>query len=199
MASAHDKYAEDYDAEIERYDCHIAEVVFGLCYEDIHPGENLLDVGIGTGLSSHLFHLAGLRVFGIDGSQEMLSICAGKGIATMLSHQDILKLPWPYQDASFDHVISCGVFHFIGELESVFAEIQRVHRENGLLAFSMIKSKDDQEALQQRIVDGIPVFSHSAKSIHDLLDRHQYVKWKEIICFVRDTPTRVVCARKRGT
>lgn len=198
MPSAHDKYAPEYDAEIERYDCRIAEVLFGLCYGDIYPGESLLDVGIGTGLSSFLFHRAGLRIRGIDGSQAMLDICAGKEVTAELTHQDILSLPWPYPGASFDHVISCGVFHFIGELESVFAEIDRVHNGNGLLAFTVMKCSDETQALQQRIVDDIPVYSHSAKTIQALLAQHQYLKSKEIVCFVGETPFRVICATKRG-
>ena len=198
MPSAHDKYALDYDLEIERYDCRIAEVLFGLCFEDIHPGESLLDVGIGTGISSLLFHRAGLRISGIDGSKDMLSICASKGITDALAHQDILSLPWPYPDASFDHVISCGVFHFIGELATVFTEIQRVHKPGGLFAFTVMKCSDEQVAVQQHLVDDIPVFSHSAKTIQDLLDQHQYVKRKEIVSFVGETPYRVICAKKRG-
>lgn len=199
MPSAHDKYASEYDAEIERYDCRIAEVLFGLCYEDIHPGESLLDAGIGTGISSLLFHRAGLRIAGMDGSQPMLDICAAKGIAESLICQDILSLPWRYPDASFDHVISCGVFHFIGELEPVFAEMRRVHNGRGVLAFTVMKSSDEGQALQQHIVDDIPIFRHSLETIQHLLHQHLYVKRKEIVCFVGETPFRVICAKRKAS
>jgi predicted TPR repeat methyltransferase len=106
MASAHDKYARDYDNQIKNHDCHIAEILFGLSYEYIKNGDSLLDIGIGTGISSKLFNLAGLNVFGIDGSAEMLDICKTKGIAKELVEQDLLVFPWPYQKDTFDHIIS---------------------------------------------------------------------------------------------
>lgn len=79
MASAHDKYAKEYDDQIKNYDCYMAEVLFGLSYEYIKKGESILDVGIGMGISSKLFCLAGLQVFGIDVSAELLNICEKKG------------------------------------------------------------------------------------------------------------------------
>ena len=50
-AELHDAYAADYDAEVRAYDCHIADLMFGLCYEFARPGQRLLDAGIGSGLS----------------------------------------------------------------------------------------------------------------------------------------------------
>lgn len=201
MISPHDKFAKDYDDQIEKYNCWLAEVIFGLCYEDIISGETVLDVGIGTGLSSRLFHLAGLKIFGIDGSNEMLSICRTRGIASELVHQDILLLPWPYQNSSIKHVVSCGVFHFIGELDSIFAEMARVQEQNGLLLFTIMKSDQplgDFQNFEERTNEGIPVFSHSDKYVQGLLDKYDYERTKEIVCFVRDTPFRVICSRKNG-
>src|SRR5210317_1927693 len=103
MVSPHDKYAKDYDNQIYDYDCWLAEVLFGLCYEDIEPGETVLDAGIGTGLSSRLFHQAGLRIFGSDGSRDMLSLCQSKGITRGLVKQNITQIPWPYLNASIKH------------------------------------------------------------------------------------------------
>jgi hypothetical protein len=37
MASAHDKYARDYDNQIKNHDCHIAEILFGLSLEREYP------------------------------------------------------------------------------------------------------------------------------------------------------------------
>jgi len=200
--SPHDKHAADYDQQIEKHDCWLAEVVFGLCYEDIKEGETILDVGIGTGLSSRLFNLAGLKIFGIDGSHEMLAICRSKAIANELVHQDILDLPWPYQNSSMQHVISCGVFHFIGELEPVFSEIHRIQGPNGLFLFTIMKSEDHKEYqldFEQQIIDGIPVFSHSAKYIQDLMKKFHYDKKKEIVCFVGNNPFTVIYSQKTKT
>ncbi len=49
-ASQHDSYAADYDSQVQAYDCHLADVLFGLCYAFIQPGQHMLDAGIGSGL-----------------------------------------------------------------------------------------------------------------------------------------------------
>jgi 2-polyprenyl-3-methyl-5-hydroxy-6-metoxy-1,4-benzoquinol methylase len=64
-SSLHDSYAANYDSQIQEFDCHLADVLFGLCYEFIRPGDKLLDVGIGSGLSSQNFAQAGLNVYGM--------------------------------------------------------------------------------------------------------------------------------------
>lgn len=193
----HDPYAREYDVDLEKADCWVAEVLFGLCYADIASGESLLDVGIGTGLSSRLFHLAGLRIFGIDGSQAMLDLCASKGIAEQLVHQDILEFPWPYQDSSIQHVISCGVFQCVDNLESVFSEIRRIQMDGGLFCFTVMKNDEVQDRNEQIMYD-IPIYSHSAKYIHGLLDTYHYEKRKEIVCMVGDLPYRVIEAQNAG-
>ena len=92
-AALHDAYAADYDAQVQTYDCHVAEVLFGLCYEFIQPGQRLLDVGIGSGISAQLFAKAGLEIYGMDFSPAMLDICRAKGFAADLKQHDLLQLP----------------------------------------------------------------------------------------------------------
>ena len=199
MSFAHDKYAKEYDDQIKAYDCYIAEVLFGLSYEFIKKGESLLDVGIGTGISSRLFYLPGLQVFGIDGSAEMLTICEKKGIAKELVEQDVLVLPWPYQDDMFHHVICCGVFHFIGDLEKIFEEITRIQKNDGILAFTVMDGGEEQrnqEKYKKRIEDGLNIFSHQASYIYQLMKKNNYSKEKEIISFVGQTQFRAIVARK---
>jgi 2-polyprenyl-3-methyl-5-hydroxy-6-metoxy-1,4-benzoquinol methylase len=63
-AALHDAYAADYDQQVQSCDCHVADVLFGLCYEYVQPGQRLLDAGIGSGLSAQLFAKAGLEIHG---------------------------------------------------------------------------------------------------------------------------------------
>jgi predicted TPR repeat methyltransferase len=199
MSFPHDKYAKEYDDQIRNYNCYIAEVLFGLSYEFVKNGETLLDVGIGTGISSQLFYLAGLQVFGIDGSTEMLNICKQKRIARELIEHDLLVFPWPYQDNMFNHLICCGVFHFIGVLDKIFKEISRVQKKDGILAFTIMSGNDgqrNQEQFEERIEDGLNVFSHKASYIYQLLENNNYSKAKEIICLVGQTQFRAIVARK---
>lgn len=135
-ASLHDAYASDYDHQVSEYRCYIAEVLFGLCYAALQPGQTVLDAGIGSGLSAVLFAKAGLQVHGFDFSPAMLDLCAAKGFAAGLKNHDVQQLPWPYPPASFDHVVCCGVLHFIAEIEAIFGEARRVLRPGGHFAFT---------------------------------------------------------------
>ena len=198
MAFAHDKYAQEYDNQIKNYDCYIAEVLFGLSYEFIKKGETLLDVGIGTGISSTLFHLAGLQIFGIDGSSEMLKICEQKRIAKKLIHQELLVLPWPYPDGLFDHVICCGVLHFVSDLENIFEGFTRVQKNGGILAFTVMRDNNelpDKEKYEERIEAGLSIYSHKASYIYQLMKKNNFSKEKEIISFVGQTQFRAIVAR----
>ncbi|NPV78347.1 MAG: class I SAM-dependent methyltransferase [Anaerolineae bacterium] len=141
---------------------------------------------------------AGLSIYGMDGSKEMLSICKEKRIATELVEHDITVLPWPYPDSSMNHVICCGVFHFIKDLDGIFSEIRRIQRKDGLFAFTVKKviadvSRDD---CCQQIEDGIPTYTHNRGYINGLLRKYQYAKLKETISFVGDSPFIVTSSRK---
>jgi len=74
-SDSHDKEAALYDQYVSERGCYGNEALFGLMYEFVKPGETVLDMGIGTGLSSILLHRMGLRVSGFDSSRGMLDVC----------------------------------------------------------------------------------------------------------------------------
>ncbi len=195
MPFAHDRYAKEYDDQVKTYHCHIADVVFGLSYEFVKRGDAILDVGIGTGLSSTLFHKAGLQVTGIDASGEMLKICKKKKFTDQLIEHDLLDFPWPFHDKMFDHVVCCGVFHFMGELDNAFAEIARIQKTGGIFAFTVKECKEDPmgfENFDLNIENELKVFSHKVSNIDRLMKTHNFIKQKEMICLVGQTPFRVI-------
>jgi ubiquinone/menaquinone biosynthesis C-methylase UbiE len=65
-----------YDQEAEETGWFGPEILFGLSFKYLQPNQSILDLGIGTGLSSVLFHKAGLEVHGLDNSPEMLEYFA---------------------------------------------------------------------------------------------------------------------------
>ena len=83
---------------------HGHEIAFGLMYEFVTSNETLLDIGIGTGLGSLLFHKAGLRISGFDYSQAMLGVCKLKGFTGELVQHDLRTVPFPYKESSFNHI-----------------------------------------------------------------------------------------------
>ena len=116
--------ASHYDSKAEEYNWRGPEVVFGLSYSFVNPGESVLDIGIGTGLGSALFHKAGLHVYGMDVSTEMLDACRSKGFATDLKKHDLGSTPVVFlcltvvmacqrrtiQCVFRDHISSCSFF-----------------------------------------------------------------------------------------
>ena len=106
----HDASADTYDASVEEYHSHLHDLLFGMCYEFIQPGHSLLDIGIGTGLSSVNFARAGVDVYGMDPSSNMIDQCRKKGFAKELKQHSLTDPPLRYHDKAFSHVIACGVF-----------------------------------------------------------------------------------------
>ncbi len=131
------EFAPHYDAYITHTNWYGAEMAFGLMYEWLKKDENLLDLGIGTGISSLPFKKAGLNIYGVDGSEEMIKICRNKGITEDIRLADLEDFKSPYGIATFDHVISIGVFHLIGKLRSIFFEVSRSIRKGGLFTFTV--------------------------------------------------------------
>ena len=171
----HDQYAAEYDDSVREYGSHAAEILFGLTYQYVAAGERLLDVGIGTGLSSLPFAKAGLEIFGLDGSAAMLEQCRHKGVARELKLWDVGDVPWPYPDGSFDHVLACGLFHFLGDLTPFFAEAARLLRD-GVFAFTVMHQaagelvEDASGDFSVTLRSDLPIFNHHDSYVESLLD-----------------------------
>ena len=99
-----------------------------------HP-MNVLDAGCGPGFFSVLLSRAGHDVTGIDGSKGMLrhasENAAAFGVSPRLIEGDFGSLP--FEDETFDLVISRNVTHIIREHLKVYGEWLRVLRPGGVL------------------------------------------------------------------
>ena len=162
--------AHQYDDKVNEYDSYAHDVLFGMTYQYVNPNELLLDLGIGTGLSSIQFSKVGLKVYGVDKSEEMLNICKSKTFATELKIHNLLDDKLLFKDDLFDHVICCGVLHFIGNLENLFKESARVIKRNGIFAFLITPEEEREGYTEQMTSWGIPIYKHSLKYIKNLLD-----------------------------
>lgn len=184
-AELHDSYAADYDAQVRAYDCYIADLLFGLCYEFTRPGQSLLDVGTGSGLAAQPFARTGLRVSGMDFSPVMLEICREKGFFADLKQHNLTDAPWPYPASHFDHLVACGVFHFTPDLDFVFDEVSRLLRPGGVFAFTArFPTADLQEKPYTRHQAGdFEIFSHSPDYVEALLQKSALTRLKLQKCF----------------
>lgn len=198
-ADRHDAYAATYDEQARAYGCYLEDALFGLCYEYISPGQTMLDLGIGSGLSAAPFAKAGLKVWGMDFSPAMLEICRAKGVAVDLQQWDLLSIPWPHPDLAFDHVVCCGVFHFIADLEAIFTETRCVLRDGGIFAFTS-KSQTFVETpysnYDVQSVAGMDVYSHSRLYLDALVEAHRFERLKWMRTFVGEDGFDIWITRK---
>jgi predicted TPR repeat methyltransferase len=172
--------AAQYESQAAEIDWHGHEILFGLMYEFIEPDETLLDIGIGTGLGSLLFHKAGLQVSGFDNSAEMLERCKSKGFSGETIKHDLRDVPFPYETDSFDHIISLAVLNFFADLEPVIGEVARIIKPKGIFGFTVEGKRPGQESRYTMRVnsgsdqDGEPfeiaMYRHSDEHIRTLLE-----------------------------
>ena len=96
------------------------------------PGERVLDIGSGAGTDSlvaaQMVGPAG-RVTGIDMTEEMLAKARAGAAALGAANVEFIESEaeaLPFDDESFDVVISNGVIDLIPDKDAVFSEIHRV-------------------------------------------------------------------------
>jgi SAM-dependent methyltransferase len=93
------------------------------------PLFSALDVGCGTGLSSHALREIALSVTGADASAEMVALApGGNGVRFVVARAEEL----PFGEGEFDLVTLSQVFHWL-EREKFLAEAKRVLRPDGWL------------------------------------------------------------------
>jgi len=209
MPNHEEAMVKKYDQEASATGWLGPEVAFGLAFKYVNPGETVLDIGIGTGLGAVLFHKAGLNVSGMDVSADMLAACRSKGFATALKQHDLRTTPYPYAEASIDHVICVGVLNFFEDLSQLFGEVRRILRTDGVFAF-VVADRDPTE--NPKVIVGsehtgsdatVTMYRHSTEQINTWLADNalQLVQTLEFTVYMdRDRsakfPAKVYLARK---
>jgi phosphatidylethanolamine/phosphatidyl-N-methylethanolamine N-methyltransferase len=98
------------------------------------PGERVLEVGVGTGLSLDLYP-ADVRVTGIDVSSEMLEKARRRVAKRKLAHVEALlemdAEAMSFAAASFDKVVAMYVLPVVPNPGRLLAELHRVSKPTG--------------------------------------------------------------------
>jgi phosphatidylethanolamine/phosphatidyl-N-methylethanolamine N-methyltransferase len=101
---------------------------------DCRPGERVLEVGVGTGLSLPLYPPY-VRVTGIDLSREMLDKARMRvGRRQLANVEGLLEMDaeaMDFPDASFDKVVAMYVVSVVPEPARLLAELHRVCKPHG--------------------------------------------------------------------
>ncbi|MFI6443641.1 class I SAM-dependent methyltransferase [Kitasatospora sp. NPDC050543] len=116
------------------------------------PGQQVLDVGAGTGYAA----VPAARAVGpqgsvhcVDGSAELLDVltarAAKEGVADRLSHTVGPVVPLPVADSSVDLVLSTYVLHELAQdAGAAIAEMHRVLRPGGKVALADYRKTADR-------------------------------------------------------
>src|ERR1700755_2356008 len=97
----------------------------------LRPGERVLDVGAGTGVSTEALRRAGGVAGGADLSTGMLRAGRAAGRTVPLVAGDALHLPFP--DRAFDAVTISSALRNVVDPEAALRELGRVTRPGGRL------------------------------------------------------------------
>jgi len=174
---AADNLAKDYDEYVKQRSWIGPDVIYNTLKPFITRAQKLLDIGIGTGLSSIQFHKSGVKVYGLDGSQEMLKECAKKNFAEEVVLCDLLSSEFPFKQTKFNFIITYGVFHIIGFIEPILKEVSLRLSENGIFAFSIVENDPLlTEEYEPEKIDGVFVFRNNPSGILNYCHNDSYVR-----------------------
>lgn len=125
---------DGYELSMGRWSRRLAEQF--LDFAGAADGENVLDVGCGTGSLS--FTLAARApnstITGIDFSQAYVDFAKRNNTQTRMSFETGDACAMPYADKTFDRVLSLLVLHYVREPKKAIAEMRRVARAGATAA-----------------------------------------------------------------
>jgi len=128
-------------------------------FENRERAVKLLDAGTGTALIP--IELCGrntnCHITAIDLAGEMLKVARQNVIREKFENRIALELVdskcIPYEDRSFDAVISNSILHHIPEPSSVLKELVRICKQGGLLFVRDLMRPESEEKLTSLVVD----------------------------------------------
>jgi phosphatidylethanolamine/phosphatidyl-N-methylethanolamine N-methyltransferase len=124
-------YSYVYDVIFKRF--FFPRIEYAIKSMDISPGDRVLDVGVGTGLSLSLFPRH-CEVVGIDLSGEMLKKARKKVKTNGMDNVELIEMDAmnvDFKDDSFDKVFISHVVSVVPDPYRVMGEVRRVCKNGG--------------------------------------------------------------------
>jgi SAM-dependent methyltransferase len=117
-----------YFRALDRFDMRFARTMW--VYDNVRAGASVLDLGCGAGVLA-LLKRKGVTLAGVDLSNECALASLRNGYDAGVA-AELTRLP--FDDASFDYVVSLDVLGHVGfeEKDAVLAEVRRVLRPGGV-------------------------------------------------------------------
>lgn len=162
------------------------------------PGERILDLSTGTGWTSRLVARRGAVVTGVDIAEDLIDAARVKAEAERLSITyelgDAEQLP--FEDGSFDAVVSTFGVMFVSRPEAAASELTRVCRKGGRVALTTWKSDGNLAAMfavmkrfmapQPATAPPSPFEWGKIERLRELLDRAFRLRFEEGMSYYRE-------------
>lgn len=111
-----------------------------LCLEQLQPGQDVLEIGFGSGVTFLNLHRLFRRIHGLDLTADASAVAAvfgRRGIDVELRNGSVLDLPYP--DDTFDAVLLISILEHLQPEDQprAFAEISRVLKPGGQVVYGI--------------------------------------------------------------
>lgn len=131
----YDRFADQFDSKMNMYDTkRRLQVIFGELLPDDINGKDLLDAGSGTGWFSKEAVSRGAKVVSLDVGENILAQVAKKCDSKRVVGS---VLDMPFENESFDIVISTEVIEHTADPKKAVQEMHRVLKKNGVLVLTV--------------------------------------------------------------
>jgi ubiquinone/menaquinone biosynthesis C-methylase UbiE len=135
LAERYDQWAASYESDLDGMGGPLEAIERFVKY--VAPTSRILDAGCGTGLIGQLLAERGFQVIeGLDLSAGMLAEASKKNCYSAL-YQQALGETLEFRDASFDAIISVGVFARGHAPSQSFDELIRITKPGGPIIFTL--------------------------------------------------------------
>ncbi|MEN6490100.1 MAG: methyltransferase domain-containing protein [Smithella sp.] len=105
---------------------------------DFPVGEwDVLDLGCGTRLAGLEISPYARQMVGVDLSSKMLERAQSRNIYHRLEHSGLLLMMQGEESSSYDVVIAADVFVYLGVLDDIVSEVERLLRPGGFFIFTV--------------------------------------------------------------
>ncbi len=157
-----DGWARAYDEDVKR-DADVLkiyenyETVLQMVFEEVENFQRkdgkILEIGVGTGNLAGKFLQNKYHIIGIDQSRQMLAVAKEKYPKLHVRLGEFLKIP--YENQTFDVIVSTYAFHHLNEEEKrvAIAEMMRVLKKDGriILGDLMFQNKAEEQKIRSTL------------------------------------------------